>query len=267
MKSRRELVSIFTSIALFVFLEAAAVLMIVNGSAMQRLKIMGVVRSAQAHLWQKTSRFSDYLSINQRNADLAQENLLLRERLEEYRSAAALLDSVTNKKGSVFSYTLAHIVRNSTDRQHNYIILDRGSEQGIDPGMGVVTENGVIGIVDAVSSNYCRVISFLNTGQSVSVKFSDGRDFAPMTWDGSSPRSATMHEVPASTETSPGDTVLTSGYSTIYPPDIPVGIVESFKLTASGSKNVEIALFENFRSLHTVYIVKNNHREELDSLK
>ena len=64
----------------------------------------------------------------------------------------------------------------------------------------------------------------------------------------------------------PGDTVLSSGFSTIYPPDIPLGRVIESKISQGSSQELSVALFEDFRSLHNVYIVRNNRGEEIQEL-
>ena len=106
----------------------------------------------------------------------------------------------------------------------------------------------------------------LGTGQTVSAKLAGSGSFGPMAWTGRNPREALLREIPVHVEAAPGDTVLSSGYSTIYPPDIPLGVIVSSKVSQGASQDITVTLFEDFRSLNSVYIVKNNRREELEEL-
>ena len=87
-----------------------------------------------------------------------------------------------------------------------------------------------------------------------------------MTWPGIRPDRMLLQEIPVHVQAAPGDTVLTSGYSTIYPPDIPVGSVVTARVSQGSSQELDVALFEDFRTLHTVYVVRNNHQPEIEEL-
>lgn len=263
---RYGLLSSLTAIALFIVLETVAILLVVKGGVVQRYKVLGAVRSVQAWFWTRTSQATYYFHYKTENERLAAENLQLRQQLARYVSAKAELDSVVRIIEPDYTFIGATVIRNSVDRQHNYLILDRGRKEGVEPGMGVITSQGVVGIVDAVSNHYAHVISLLGTGQTVSAKLAGSGSFGPMAWTGRNPREALLREIPVHVEAAPGDTVLSSGYSTIYPPDIPLGVIVSSKVSQGASQDITVTLFEDFRSLNSVYIVKNNRREELEEL-
>lgn len=266
MKSRYGLLSTLTAIVLFILLETLSIVLVVRGGVVQRFKVLGAVRSVESWCWQHTGRIGSYFSLRPENERLAAENLQLRQQLARYATAAAELDSVVQIVEPEYTYLGAKVIRNTVDRQHNYLILDRGRKEGVEPGMGVVTAQGVVGIVDAVSNHYAHVISLLGTGQTVSAKLAGSGSFGPMAWTGRNPREALLREIPVHVEAAPGDTVLSSGYSTIYPPDIPLGVIVSSKVSQGASQDLTVTLFEDFRSLNSVYIVKNNRREELEEL-
>lgn len=266
MKSRYGLLSTLTAIVLFILLETLSIVLVVRGGVVQRFKVLGAVRSVESWCWQHTGRIGSYFSLRPENERLAAENLQLRQQLARYASAAAELDSIVQIVEPEYTFMGAKVIRNTVDKQHNYLILDRGQKEGVEPGMGVVTAQGVIGIVDAVSRHYSHVISLLGTGQSVSAKLAGSGSFGPMAWTGRNPREAILREIPVHVQAAPGDTVLSSGYSTIYPPDIPLGQVVSSKVSQGASQDLTVTLFEDFRSLNSVYIVKNNRREELEEL-
>ncbi|MBR0223316.1 MAG: rod shape-determining protein MreC [Bacteroidales bacterium] len=266
MRNRNGLLSSLTAIALFIVLETFAIIMVVNDSVVQRYKVLGAVRSVESWFWARTSQIRYHLNYKSENERLAAENLQLRQQLALYAAAQAQLDSVVRFVEAEYTYIGATVIRNSVDRQHNYLILDRGEEEGVEAGMGVVTARGVIGIVRAVSRHYAYVISLLNTEQSVSAKLAASGAFGPMTWQGREPDRAVLSEIPVHIQAAPGDTVLSSGFSTIYPPDIPIGSVVESKISQGSSQELTIALFEDFRSLHNVYIVRNNRGQEIQQL-
>ena len=266
MKDRYGLLSSISAVILFILLETCAIVMVARGGVVQRFKVLGAVRSVESWFWDRTGRIRYYFNYRTENDRLTAENLQLRQQLAQFAAVQRALDTMDVVVEPQYTYFGATVVRNSVDRQHNFLVLDRGRDDGIEEGMGVVTARGVIGIVSAVSRHYSYVISLLNTEQSVSAKLAGSGAFGPMTWTGVSPRSAILREIPVHVQTAPGDTVYSSGFSTIYPPDIPLGAVEKSTIRQGSSQDLTVTLFEDFRSLRNVYIVKNNRRQELEEL-
>ena len=266
MKSRYGLLSALSAVILFLLLETLSVVLVVRGSVVQRYKVLGTVRSIESWFWERTSHIGQFFSLRTENERLAAENLQLRQQAAWYAALQKELEVTDILVEPEFTYYSATVIRNSVNRQHNFLILDKGSKDGIEDGMGVITSRGIIGIVSGVSRHYCYVVSLLNTEQSASVKLSGSGAFGPMTWPGRAPDIAILREIPIHIQAAPGDTVLTSGFSTLYPPDIPVGTVVSAAVSNGSSQDLTIRLLEDFRSLHHVYIVKNNRRQELEEL-
>lgn len=266
MRYRYGFLSTLTAIALFIVLETFSILLVVEKGVVQRYKVLGAVRSAQAWVWTRTSRVAYYFNYRAENERLSAENLQLRQQLARYAAARTELDSLSVIVEPDYTFIGATVIKNSVDRQQNHLILDRGRKDGVETGMGVVTARGVIGIVGAVSGHYAYVLSLLGAGQSVSAKLSGSGAFGPMTWTGREPDRAVLREIPVHITAAPGDTVFSSGYSTIYPPDIPIGTVVESKVSKGSSQELTVQLFENFRTLHNVYIVKDNRRQEIEEL-
>lgn len=266
MRSRYGLLSTTSAVILFILLEAFSIVLVVNRGVVQRYKVLGTVRSIESVVWARTSRIGSFFSLRPENERLAAENLQLRQQLARYETARKELDSLDRIIEPEFTYIGARVVRNSVNRQHNYLILDQGWKEGVEEGMGVVTSQGVIGVVGGVSRHYSYVFSVLSTDQTVSVKLAGSGAFGPMTWPGTDPGMTVLREIPVHIQSAPGDTVYSSGYSTLYPPDIPVGTVASAMVSQGSSQELTVRLFEDFRSLRHVYIVKNNRREELEEL-
>ena len=264
MNNRSGLLPALTAIILFIVLESLSIVLVMESGVVQRFRIMGALRSTQAWVWTRTSNVNHFFQYRTENERLAAENLLLQQQLADARSALQSVD--TRFTETDFTFIGANVVKNTVNQQRNQLILDRGRKDGVEPGMGVVTPCGVVGIVSAVSNRYCYVISLLGSGQSVSAKLAGSGAFGPMSWPGTDPGQMLLQEIPVHIQAAPGDTVLTSGFSTIYPPDIPLGSVVESKVSKGSSQELTIRLFEEFRALHYVYIVKNNHQQEIESL-
>ena len=266
MTGRPALVRNAVTVLVFIALEVLCIVMIANNSVVQRYKILGGIREAQASLWQRTSDIRSYFSLRKDNLALVQENEDLRRQLSLYEAIPTDPDSLPSHLPSLYSYTAAEIVKSTHGKQHNYLLINKGARQGIGEGMGVITANGVVGIVDAVSDNYAYVISFLNTEQSISARLVKSDHFGLMRWEGVNPHKATLTEISLYCGAAEGDSVATSGHSSIFPPDIPVGVISKIKPVSGLYLNLEIDLFQDFTSLRHVYVVTNNDREEIEAL-
>jgi len=266
MNNRSGLLPTLTAILLFIALESLSLVLVTESGVVQRFRIMGTLRSVQAWGWTRTSNVSHFFNYRTENERLAAENLQLHQELAAAQAAARAADSLEVAVGPDFTWIGAGVIKNTVDRQHNHLILDKGSCEGVETGMGVVSSRGVVGIVDGVSPHYCHVVSLLGAGQSVSAKLGKSGAFGPMSWPGREPGLMLLSEIPVHIQAAPGDTVLTSGYSTIYPPDIPLGSVVSSQVSKGSSQELTVRLFEEFRSLHHVYVIRNNHQQEIEAL-
>lgn len=267
MRDNRSLIMAYLSAVLFILLEVCSVLMIVNNGIVQRFKVIGYLHDIQSFVWEKESAISQFLNYKTDNQALVEENLRLKNELARCRYRLENSDSIlfSPKNGGYF-YISAKIVKNTINSQHNYLILNKGEVDGVRGGMGVVTPIGVVGIVESTTKKYCSVISFLNSSQNVSVKLTRNDMFGPMSWDGISTSKGILRGIPAYVDAVEGDSLVTSGYSAIYPPDIPVGTVRKTTVIGGLIQNIDIDLFEDFRSLRNVYVVGNGDIDELKQL-
>ncbi len=270
MRRNSRLIKIFLSIALFLLLEGISVLLITNNSIVQKYRIMGVARSVQSFFWRQGESVRYFFNYKKENQLLEAENQLLKERISAlmaYVKDVSTEEAIALASGkSEYTFIPASIIKNSINKQHNYIILSVGSNHGVEEGMGVITSRGVVGIVEAVSPRICYVSSFLNTTQSASAKIVSNGVFGPMVWTGVGNR-AILREIPIHTEVYLGDTISTSGYSAIYPPDIPIGVVSSVEEVNGVALEIGVEMFQNFRSLRLVDVVVNNYGKEIKMIE
>lgn len=205
--------------------------------------------------------------LQQSNAELQKEVFNLREQLRRYKSAAE--DSVAySGLPERFNYVIASVINNSTRMPHNYFTVDKGAADGLKPGMGVVDQNGVVGIVNVAGPHTARIISVLTQGQRFSVKLKDTSFVGSLTWNGGDPSIAYVEEVPRHAKFNIGDTVVTSGFSTTFPEGIPLGMIMArIRSTDDNFFTLKVRLSSDFRSISTVRILTDNLKTELDSLQ
>jgi|LAHU01.1.fsa_nt_gb rod shape-determining protein MreC len=270
MRRNPRLIKIFLSIALFLLLEGISVILITNNSIIQKYRIMGFTRSAQSFFWKQGESVRYFLNYKKENQLLEAENRILKERiatLKKYLDDVSAEEAIARVSGTGdYTFIPATIIKNSINKQHNYIILNVGSKNGVEEGMGVITSWGIVGIVEAVSPRISYVSSFLNTSQSVSAKIVSNDVFGPMIWTGVANK-AVVREIPIHTEVYLGDTISTSGYSAIFPPDIPLGIVTSVDEVNGVALELGVEMFQNFRALRLVDVVINNYGKEINTIE
>ncbi len=249
---------------LFILLEAACIYMIGHNSLVQQYRILGTVRQIQGFFWEKQSALQEYSSLRTENERLAHENTALMQELYRYKGLVQE-DGMADKE-SPFSIITAKVIKNTVNTNHNYLIIDKGSKDGVEIDMGVITPNGVVGITRGVSENYSYVLSFLNTGQQVSARIGHEGAFGPLSWNPEKPGTALLGEIPQHLQINLQDTVFTSGFSSFYPPDIPIGTVQGSKVVNGVHLSIDVKLLQEFRQLKYVMVVKDNNREEKEEL-
>ncbi len=269
MPKERSVVRNILTVAVFIILEIASVLMLSRNNQIQRLWIARISHGFMARTWGASQSVSNYFSLKRQNDELALENDRLQKLVRGYELAAREADPASKPvlADNGFNYIPATIIKSSTNTQHNYLIIDKGSEDGVMRNSGIITDKGVIGIVDAVSSHYSYAISFLNTELFISARLGHSGAVGPLAWDGTGSDRAILKEIPLQFKFAPGDTVYTSGYSTIFPPDIPIGVAGDSKIINGATNEIKVDLFQNHKALKYVTIVSNTRAAEIEAIE
>lgn len=206
--------------------------------------------------------------LQQRNASLELEVLTLKQRLREaaeaiYGDTMTVDSSLTNYK-----FIIAHVINNSVARPRNYITIEKGANDGVQPEMGVVDQNGVVGIVNVVGPHTARIISILNPDLRLSCKVKGSDAFGSLVWNGKSPDEALLEELPRHVVFNVGDTIVTSGYSVVFPEGIPVGtVITQDKDDDDNFYTLHVRLLTDFTTLSTVRVIENAFRDEIKSIE
>lgn len=267
---KQNFIPYIISAAIFIALEIAALSMLRNSGELQDIWISRIGHGVMKGLWGSSQKITNYFSLAETNDALAEENheLLLRiHQLEDALKENGIHSGPAPRNTRRFRFTNASIIKISTNSQHNYFIIDKGKKDGIVNGSGVITPNGAVGIIDAVSDNYSYVISFQNHNMNITARIGrDGRH-GPMSWDGIKSNGAILREIPHHLEIVPGDTIYTSGFSSIFPSDIPLGTIRKASIVNGATYDIKVTLFEDFGALRYVTVVENIGDKELRQLE
>lgn len=215
---------------------------------------------------------TEYFYLREQNQKLAEENTRYRNSFDQsFKSNIVtrqqIRDSVYQQQ---YFYISARIINNSVNKQYNYITLNRGRRDGLLPDMAVITDDGAVGIVQNVSNNFALVVSVLNRKIGISAKIKKNGYFGSARWDGEDYNKIKLKEIPNHVHLEPGDTVVTSGFSTIFPEGIPIGVISDFK-QESGTNfyDITLRLTTNFKNISHVYVVGDllkTERKELEEI-
>ncbi len=229
---------------------------------------------AVGNVFAAITNVNSYFGLKSENEELLQHNLELSRRVETLSAQLAqIADSTTiatleQRKERAFNYNTARVVNSSINKQSNYITLDKGTNDSIDLGMGVFCPQGVVGIICAASSNYSIVLPLLNNKSNISCRIKGDDCFSTLKWEGGDIEHSTLVDLPRNTMLKEGDTVVTSGFSSIFPKDIPVGTVVKTEDSADGMfYSAKVKLFTDFTRLNYVFIVGNNGQKEQKELE
>lgn len=205
--------------------------------------------------------------LNRRNADLQAEVEQLRAQLRQMNEQTFTDTLVVDSGVAPFRFIVANVINNSISHPFNYLTIDKGSRHGIRPELGVIDRNGVVGIVSNVGTSNARVISLLNPHFRLSCKLRKTDYFGSLVWGGDASDEALLEELPRHTVFEPGDTVVTSGYSAVFPAGLPVGIVMGSESDQSQNFfTLRVKLLADFTTLSNVQVVINSQADEINSL-
>ena len=262
--------SFLVSAATFILLEVAALALLHSGSTLQNIWINRVSHRTMAFLWGSGETIRSQFQMDELNQELQAENARLQERLRAYERMEVEqeeLDRMAARESEAYRYTPATVVKMSRNRTHNYIILNKGSEDGVHPQSGIISDLGVVGVVEAVDRHFSYGLTLMNPDMSIGARLGNSQLVAPLSWNGRSSGRAIMRDLPPHIDVAPGDTVRTSGFSTIFPPDIPIGITGGSRIVDGSTRQVDVDLFQDFSKLRYVTIVENLDRTVITALE
>jgi rod shape-determining protein MreC len=226
-------------------------------------------------MYERKNDLTGYFHLRTANDELVRQNVELQMQMDGLRMALKEMgtDSVAlerMKADALAGYDIvkARVINSSLIHADNYITLDKGEKDGIRSEMGVVGGEGVVGIVYLTSEHYSVVIPVLNSKSSISCKIRRSDYFGFLKWEGGSSRYAVVKDIPRHSLFSLGDTIVTSGHSTVFPAGIPVGTVENIADSHDGlSYRLQVKLFTDFGRLDNVRVISVKGKDEIHELE
>ena len=228
--------------------------------------------SVSAAVYKAFNNVTAYFHLRDINESLQERNAALEMELIELRNQMADLalqqpDSLRQPALGQYTFVMAQVISNSIAQPNNYITINRGYLDGVSPEMGVIDQNGVVGIVNVAGPHAARIISLLNPHMRLSCKLKRSGFYGSLVWDGRSPQYAILEELPKHLTYHKGDTIVTSGYSAVFPEGIIVGTIDGLARGMSDSfVSLRIRLTTNFSQLSSVRVITNSMKEQLDAL-
>ncbi|WP_103326935.1 rod shape-determining protein MreC [Bacteroidetes bacterium endosymbiont of Geopemphigus sp.] len=254
----------------FIFLEAFAFFLLFAKNDFHRSIYKGSSLFIVGKIYQIRSEIKDYFSLKQVNEQLAQENASLKNALEISKNPLKtpeqeIEDPVYEQK---YTYIPARIIGNSLHEKKNFLTLDKGTLDGIEPDMGVLLPNGIGGVIISVSKHFSTVRSLLNPQTKINARLKRNKYFGTLIWHGQDHRIALLEDIPKYVSILRGDIVETDGKSAIFPQGIYLGKVKDYQLDAeNGNYKIRVELATDFAASDRVYVVKNLLKKEREDLK
>ena len=264
-----QLLKRYDYIVVFVLLVVISFVLMAQNSYYQSSKLQSWTNGIAGGWYRGLNNVGEYFGLRAENDRLAAENARLRAQMEE--SYISYTDSVFSISDTVYkqryNYTEARVIKNSWSQQNNYIMINKGSAQGIAPDMAVISPEGIVGVVVATTRNFATIMPVLHSDSRNSVKVRRTGISGSLVWDGLDYRYAQVLEVPTTHEFVENDTIITSGLANDFPEGVPVGyVVEAEAVSGSGFYKVKIRLATDFNKLDHVYIIDNKFRREQEEL-
>ena len=238
---------------LFIIIQIISLCLLIYNNDFQNYKILVKSREYTGKITNFFSEASNYLMLKETNEYLAKENAILR----------SLISKRKQDSSKIYDFHTARVINNSVYKRNNYLTLNKGWEYGLKEGLGVVVADGIVGIIQSVSKNYSLVISTLHKESNISVMLKKQNIPGVLRWEGFNYRYANIYDIPHHIKISKGDTISSSGFSSIFPSNIDIGIIDDFKKnTINGYYNIKVKFFIDFNQLQYVNIVYSPYNEE-----
>lgn len=256
---------------LFIALEVISLILLFNFNNYQQVKYLNSANRISGAVYEKISTVFGYFDLHKVNQKLASENARLKTELESVKTEKHEINPFFRtdiNSGISNKYISARAINYSVNKAYNYITLNKGRRHGIKTDQGIVCATGVVGVVAYVSDSYSLGLSVLNPRWEISAKLKNTGNFGPLSWKGDDYRYAYLKEIPLHLVVNVGDTIVTSGHSTVFPEGVLIGTVNSVdKPSGESNYEIKVKLSTDFVNLTYVDIINNENREEIELLQ
>lgn len=259
-------------VLLFLLLEMLCIIAIIRFNSYQASFFYSNTRTLSSKMHEANSSIFDYFALYEKNQALFNENLALRRQLKtnymvESKAVFEVNDTIYKQR---YKYYPAMVITNSTNRQNNFITINRGSSSGVKIGMGVFSPEGIVGTIIEVSENYAIATSVLNTNGFKLVPKIKELNYTRGTiiWDGKDPNYLDLKEINKYEPLKVGYHIVTSPYSKNFPEDIPIGVIEKIEKNSKETYyRIKVRSAVNFGKIQNVYVVIDMFKDEIEKLE
>ena len=258
-------IKMYHFLLLFIVIEGFSVFLLSTNNSFFRYTILEHSQPYTGSAQQSFNATVYYFNLKQENKLLIEENAKLHTLLSNSQSTSSDSITIRNKK---YTYTAATVINNSVFKRNNFLTLNKGRKHGIKKGMGVITSDGIAGIIHSVSNQFSLVLSVLHQKSTISVRLKKQGNIGFLKWHGFDYREANIVNIPNHITLTEGDTISTSGFGTIFPEKINLGIIQSYKnIEEKGYYLIKMRFFTDMNKLRYVYIVHSLESKEQKTLE
>lgn len=253
---------------LFLLLLGISLSLTIQSHSYHRSRFVTSANAVTGYVYDEMHKAEEYLNLKGQNEKLARENAYLKSILYNKKDTLSKDSLALPGIAGNFKVIQSKVIFNSYNVHENYLTINTGAKDGVKPDMGVVSSQGVVGIVENTSNGYATVISVLNTKFKLDAKIKKADHFGSLTWNGENAGYAQLIDVPRLASVRKGDTIVTGGRSVIFPENIPIGIIDKIYVDKKTNYyTLNVRLFNDMTSLGHVYIIENKDRSEIIQLE
>lgn len=257
---------------IFILLEIISFSLIVLHNNYQRTVFSGYTASFFGSISSTVTKVDDYFYLKVTNDKLVAENTNLRNKIEELKglSLRHSIDTLWKNQDSTdtdYIFMDAEMINSSFNKTKNYITINKGSMDSVQPEMAVCSSEGVIGVVEKVSRHYAKVLPLINTNLRVSAKIKKNGYYGSLQWDGDDYRYSYLNDIPFHVDAQVGDTIVTSGFSTIFPEGELIGFIELVNKETANFLSIKVKLATDFKRVSDIYLIRHTKKQEQQELE
>ncbi|MFC5047364.1 rod shape-determining protein MreC [Aquimarina hainanensis] len=254
---------------LFLLLLVFSLILTIQSHSYHKSKFISSTNFFTGGIYNWRHSISQYFHLKEENERLLEENEYLRNKvalLDNNQTTESFVD--TSSFDIPFRYIKAKVHKNDYSKSDNYILINKGERDSLTPDMGVITDKGIVGIIENTSHRYSRVISILNSNSRINAGLKSSFHYGSLTWNGKNPNLVQLETVPRQAILNKGDTIITHGRSTIFPKGIGIGTIENFTLDQNKSYYlIDVRLFNDMTNIGFVYAIRSNDRTEIKTIE
>ncbi len=269
----RNLILIFIKYGgfiLFLLLESLSMYLVVQYNKNQNQIYFSSANTITGFLYSQIDEVTKFWNLSAVADSISRENAQLYAQLDNSQLIQTPWQDTVIKREfqEMYTYMPAIVRNNSISSHNNYLTIELGSKNNIQPGMGVISKSGVVGVVNKCSKHFASVISILNKESRISASVKRNGYHGFLVWRSSDPTRTTLIDIPKHANLVKGDTIQTSGYSSIFPKGIMIGVIEDFHIEpGSNFYTIDVLNSNDLSNVKYVYVVNNLLREELKELE